>query len=150
MIALLNNPNKNVCSKFSGSCNIWSSEQGKYVINWYVVPNSLVGSYQRFGKKPAASTCNSEWWSWSARKKVSTKHCKLRTRTHVVTSNSTVITMFKFRAYFRQCIVSVTTRYRLDGQGIESMWRRDFSHLSRRNQGSTQPPIHFVPGHSRE
>ena len=67
--------------------------------------------------------------------------------------------MFKFRVYFRQrikfswtwnSIVGVTIRYWLDGPGIESLWRRDLPHPSRRAQGSTQPPVHLVLGHSRE
>jgi hypothetical protein len=67
--------------------------------------------------------------------------------------------MFKFRIYFRQRIkfswtwnstVGVTTRYQLDCPGIESVWRRDFPLPSRRDQGSTQPPTHCAPGHSRE
>jgi len=42
--------------------------------------------------------------------------------------------------------VGVATGYGLDGVGIESQWRRDFSHLSRRTLGSTQPSVQWVPG----
>jgi hypothetical protein len=45
--------------------------------------------------------------------------------------------------------VSIPTRYRLDGPGIESRCRRDFAHPSRPALGSTQPPIQWAPGVSR-
>ena len=45
--------------------------------------------------------------------------------------------------------VGIATGYGLDGPGIESRWGRDFSHLSRRALGSTQPPVQWVPGLSR-
>jgi hypothetical protein len=41
------------------------------------------------------------------------------------------------------------TRYGLDGPGIESQWGRGFPYPSRPVLGTTQPPIHWVPGHSR-
>jgi hypothetical protein len=60
---------------------------------------------------------------------------------------------------FRYCIKSVftgsssvvgtATGYGLDGQGIESRWGRDFSHLSRQALGSTQSPVQWVMGLSR-
>jgi hypothetical protein len=46
-------------------------------------------------------------------------------------------------------IVGIKTGYGLDGPGIESRWRRDFPHTSRPALGLTQPPIQWVPGHSR-
>jgi len=46
--------------------------------------------------------------------------------------------------------VRVTTRYGLDGPGIESRWGRDFPHLSRQDLRPTQPPIQWVPDLSQE
>jgi hypothetical protein len=39
-----------------------------------------------------------------------------------------------------------TTGYGLDGPGIESRWRCDFSHTSRLVLGPTQPPVQWVQG----
>ena len=38
-------------------------------------------------------------------------------------------------------IVGIGTGYGLDGPGIESLWRRDFPHLSRPALGPTQPSV---------
>jgi hypothetical protein len=46
-------------------------------------------------------------------------------------------------------IVGIATGYGLDGPGIESRWKRDFSHLSIPARGPTQPPVQWVPGLSR-
>jgi hypothetical protein len=45
--------------------------------------------------------------------------------------------------------VGIATGYGLDGPGIESLWGRDFSHLSRRALGLPHPPVQWVPGISR-
>jgi len=42
--------------------------------------------------------------------------------------------------------VGIATRYRLNGEGIESLWGRDFPHLSRTALRPTQPPIECVSG----
>ena len=43
----------------------------------------------------------------------------------------------------------ITTRYGMDGTGIESWWARDFPRFSRPALGPTQPPVQWVPGLSR-
>ena len=55
--------------------------------------------------------------------------------------------------YFPICgpgsVVGIATGYGLHGPGIQSRWGRDFPHLSGPALGSTQPPVHWVPGLSR-
>ena len=46
----------------------------------------------------------------------------------------------------RDSSVGIATRYGLDGQGIESLWRRDLAHLSRPALGPNQPPVQWVLG----
>jgi hypothetical protein len=46
----------------------------------------------------------------------------------------------------RDIVVGVEIRYRLDGPGIDSHWRKDIPHLSIPDLGPTQPPIQWVSG----
>ena len=46
----------------------------------------------------------------------------------------------------RDSVVSIVTRYGLDGPGIESQRGRDFPHPSRPAMRPTQPPIQRIPG----
>ena len=44
----------------------------------------------------------------------------------------------------RHSVVSIATRYKMDGPKIESWWGRHFPHL-----GPIQPPVQWVPSLSR-
>jgi len=46
-------------------------------------------------------------------------------------------------------VVGIAAWYVLDGPGIECRGGRGFPHPSRPSLGPIQPPIQWVPGHSR-
>jgi hypothetical protein len=46
--------------------------------------------------------------------------------------------------------VGIATHYGRDGPGVESWWRQVFPHPSTPALGSTQPPIPWIPGLSRD
>jgi hypothetical protein len=46
----------------------------------------------------------------------------------------------------RDSVVGITTRYGLDGPGIESQWGRDFPHSFTPILSPTQPPIQWIRG----
>ena len=49
----------------------------------------------------------------------------------------------------RDSAFGISTRYGLDGPGIESRWGRVHPHPSRPALGPIQPPIHWIQGLSR-
>jgi hypothetical protein len=44
------------------------------------------------------------------------------------------------------CVVGISTRFRLDGPGIETQWRWDFPHLDNRPLRHIQLPVPWVQG----
>jgi hypothetical protein len=68
---------------------------------------------------------------------------------HVFSTSFGIETYLQIRCtlvIFGAEIVSIATRYGLDGPGIESWLGRDFPHPSRLDLGPTQTPIQWVPG----
>jgi hypothetical protein len=59
---------------------------------------------------------------------------------------SKVLRSFYLSHMGQDSAVSIGTRYRLDGPGIESWLGRDFLHSSRPTLGHTQPPVQWVSG----
>ena len=78
-----------------------------------------------------------------------------RNRLSYLTHSALKYVLFKFMYNIRVCgpgsSVGIATGYGLDGPGIEYRWGvGDFPHLSRPALGSTQPPVQWVPGLSRD
>ena len=48
----------------------------------------------------------------------------------------------------RHGAVDITTRYGLNGPGLELRWMRHFPDLSRMASRPTQPPVQWMPGRS--
>ena len=61
-----------------------------------------------------------------------------------MTSAVTLISIGLTLIYETHSSVGIATGYGLDGPGIESLWERDFPHLSRPTLGPTQPPVQWV------
>ena len=55
-------------------------------------------------------------------------------------------TLHVCKGWSQDSSVCIATHYGLDGPGIESRWRRNFTHLSRPTLRPTLPPIQWVPG----
>ena len=67
-----------------------------------------------------------------------------------IPSSSNLVIYYYTSIYVRRdSIVGIATRHGLGGPGIESGWGRDFPHPSRPTLGPVQPPVQWVPGHSR-
>jgi hypothetical protein len=60
--------------------------------------------------------------------------------------NSTRIWFAQWAKGGTDSVVGRAAGYGLDGPGIESLWRRDFPHLSRPSLGPTQPSVQRVLG----
>ena len=65
------------------------------------------------------------------------------------TGGDVVITLLIITGVGRDSSVGIATGYGLEDSAIESLWGRDFPHLSRPALGPTQPPVQWVPGLSR-
>jgi len=55
-----------------------------------------------------------------------------------------IISSYFLTRWARDISVIIATCYGLYGLRIESLWRRDFPHLSRTPLGPTQPPVQWV------
>jgi hypothetical protein len=78
-------------------------------------------------------------------------HLHILNEKNIYISHYLILHAKKLRSLYRHnvgrdSIVSIVTRYGLDGPGIESQWGQDFLHPSRPALGPTQPPIQCVPG----
>ena len=56
---------------------------------------------------------------------------------------------FNVTPHTMNSVVSIATRYRLEGPGIESRWGEISLHLSGQVPGPTQPPVQWILGLSR-
>ena len=55
------------------------------------------------------------------------------------------LNLYYIRGRGQDSSVGITTRYGLDGPGIESRWGRDFPHPTRTALVPTQPPMQWIP-----
>ena len=69
-------------------------------------------------------------------------HCRLIPKSEIIWDSLRLLCT----STGRDRVVSITTRYGLDGPGIETRWRSDFPHKSRPALVHTQPPIQRTPG----
>jgi hypothetical protein len=65
---------------------------------------------------------------------------------HCETNQLTLFSVCNCTYRGRDISVSTATGYGLDGPGLESRWRPEFSHTSRPALESTQPPVQWVHG----
>ena len=75
------------------------------------------------------------------------KRCNVTENFNILKKNTSCAILLLLLLYrgARDSSVGITTRYGLDGPGIESRWGRDFPHPSRPALGPIQPPIQWVP-----